>query len=120
MQPFSGCGVYQKYGCGRAADSGRGVELQTPVDLPQNAASISQRFDPTIGPAYNDYRGFDILVPVLAAGDGEPAISPGYRDPRLLRSDGIGNISCFDRSRGYPASPVLPTCPVPCQGLAWP
>lgn len=71
---LSGCNVYQKYGYGYVVGSRRSVELQTPVELPQNAPSISQRFNPNTGPANTDHRGFDILVPtrtpVLAATDG--------------------------------------------------
>ncbi len=69
-----GCSVYQKYGHGSIVKSKRDSTLQTPVVLPANAPSISQRFNPRTGPSNNDHRGFDILVPtrtpVLAAADG--------------------------------------------------
>lgn len=71
---LAGCGIYQKYGYGHVTKSKRDVELRTPVELPPNAPSISQRFNPASGPANTDHRGFDILVPtrtpVLAATDG--------------------------------------------------
>ena len=200
MLLLGGCGVYQKYGYGLVADSRRSVELQTPVELPANAPTISQRYNPTIGPANIDHRGFDILVPartpILAAtegvvsrvslsllygkqvmldhgpgaagfrlqtryfhmterlvregqvvkrgellgfsgmtglgglyphlhfevhrlSDGDPPISLGYQDPQRFWIDGVGKVSCYDRSREYPATPVALTYPVPCQGQAW-
>jgi len=69
-----GCGVYHKHGHGKIVGSKLDSDLQTPVTLPANAPSISQRFNPRTGPSNADHRGFDILVPtgtpVLAAADG--------------------------------------------------
>ncbi|MDH3218234.1 MAG: M23 family metallopeptidase [Gammaproteobacteria bacterium] len=69
------CGVYEKYGHGWLARSRLPQAEATPVILPANAPSISQRFRPQTGPSNGDHRGFDILVPartpVLAAADGQ-------------------------------------------------
>ena len=69
------CGYYEKRGYGWVAKSK--LEQPTPVVLPVEAPSISQRFRPATGPASSNHRGFDILVPsgtpVLAAADGRVA-----------------------------------------------
>ena len=197
---LSGCGVYQKYGYGRVVDSKLDPAEQTPVVLPVNAPSISQRFRPEKEPSKSDHRGFDILVPtgtpVLAPSDGvvsrvalsilygkqvmvdhgigaaglrlqtryfhlterlvregqavrrgkllgysgmtglaggfphlhfevhrlgeaEPAIAVKVLDPQLFWVDGVGKITCYDKARSFPASPIALTYPVPCLGLDW-
>ena len=73
----SACSVYDDYGYGRVANSKMGPDEATPLVLPANAISISQRYWPDPGPALTSqrHRGFDIFAPartpVLAAGDGE-------------------------------------------------
>ena len=71
---LGGCAIYQRYGHGWLANSKLDPSVATPVELPAQAPSISQRFRPLPPPEIGDHRGFDILVPsntpVLAAGDG--------------------------------------------------
>jgi len=43
---MTGCGIYDKYGHGRVVSSKLDEASVTPVDLPPNAPSISQRFLP--------------------------------------------------------------------------
>jgi len=69
---LSACNSIEKRGYGWVARSK--LAEPTPLQLPVNAPSISQRFRPADGPANSNHRGFDILVPsatpILAAGDG--------------------------------------------------
>ena len=71
----SGCGIYEKYGYGRVAQSKLDQASVTPIQLPVVAPSISQRYRPSFASSQAEHRGFDILVPsrtaVLAAADGE-------------------------------------------------
>ena len=71
---MAGCSVYDNYGYGRVADSLRDEEQTTPVELPANAPSISQRYLPQGVSSKGEHKGFDILVPsetpILAAADG--------------------------------------------------
>ena len=72
---LAGCGTYEHFGYGRVANSRLGAEKATPIELPPNAPSISQRFRPEGVSAKTEHKGFDIFVPsgtpVLAAADGE-------------------------------------------------
>jgi len=101
---LTGCGIYQKYGYGHVTQSKRDAEL------PPNAPSNSQRFNPATGPANAAHRGFDFPVPtrppVLAATDGIVS--------RVSLSILYGKISCFDRARACASAPVALTHPVPC------
>ena len=71
---LGGCGLYQSHGYGRVARSPLPGEYVTPVTLPENAPSISQRFRPVDLPRDGGHKGFDIFVPhgtpVLAAAPG--------------------------------------------------
>ena len=71
---LTGCSIYDKYGYGKVADSLRDEEQTTPLELPANAPSISQRFLPQGVSSKGEHKGFDILVrsetPILAAADG--------------------------------------------------
>jgi murein DD-endopeptidase MepM/ murein hydrolase activator NlpD len=71
---MTGCGIYDKYGHGRVVSSKLDEASVTPVDMPSNAPSISQRFLPQGVSSKSEHKGFDILVPsrtpVLAATDG--------------------------------------------------
>lgn len=75
MLATTGCSVYETYGHGKVASSRLDKSSVTPVELPANAPSISQRYRPTFASADAEHKGFDILVPrrtpVLAASDGE-------------------------------------------------
>ena len=194
---IAGCGVYDKYGYGWVADSK--LTRPTPVQLPDNAPSISQRFRPQ-DPPVTEHRGFDILIPartpvlaaaagvvsrvsvslrfgreiaidhdravdgirlqtryfhlaeqVVAEGDGvrrgqligysgasgmagvyphlhfevhrlddtNPGATLRVLDPQLFWVDGPGQITCFDRDRGFRRSPARLTYPAPCLGLEW-
>lgn len=69
------CSIYEKHGYGRVAKSRLDKALITPIVLPADAPSISQRYRPQYATSQYEHRGFDILVPqrtpVLAASDGE-------------------------------------------------
>lgn len=69
---LSACNSIEKPGYGWVARSK--MAEPTPVRLPADAPSISQRFRPFDGPADSNHRGFDILVPtatpVIAAAGG--------------------------------------------------
>lgn len=75
MLATSGCSIYEKYGYGWIAQSRLDQASITPVQLPVNAPSISQRYRPLFAASQGEHRGFDILVPsrtpVLAVADGE-------------------------------------------------
>jgi len=197
---LGGCSIYQKYGHGNVVNSRMERDRQTAVVLPANAPSISQRFNPRIGPSNTDHRGFDILVPartpVLAAAggvvsrvqlsllygkqlmldhgrsvagfrlqtryfhmtervvqagevvrrgqllgysgmtglaggfphlhfevhrlsDADSPVAVGFQDPQLFWVDGVGRVTCYDRTRAYPSTPAVLTYPVPCLGLDW-
>ena len=72
---MTACGIYSHYGYGRIAASKLDAVSMTPLELPENAPSISQRFRPVGVSSQSEHKGFDILVtagtPVLAAADGE-------------------------------------------------
>lgn len=74
MLAATGCGIYEKYGHGKVAPSRLEKASVTPVELPANAPSISQRYRPLFASPDSEHKGFDILVPkrtpVLAAADG--------------------------------------------------
>ena len=40
-------------------------------------------------------------------------------NPHRYWIDGPGIVTCFDKSRDYPALPFRTTYPVPCRGVAW-
>jgi murein DD-endopeptidase MepM/ murein hydrolase activator NlpD len=69
---LSACNSFESRGYGWVARSK--MTQPTPLYLPENAPSISQRFRPADGPADSNHRGFDIFVPtgtpVLAAAAG--------------------------------------------------
>jgi murein DD-endopeptidase MepM/ murein hydrolase activator NlpD len=69
---LAACSSFETRGYGWVARSR--LDAPTPLVLPANAPSISQRFRPAAGAADSNHRGFDILVPsstpVLAAADG--------------------------------------------------
>ena len=71
---LGGCAIYERYGYGRVARSKLGDAVATPVSLPPQAPSISQRFRPDDIPLDAGHKGFDLLVPsgtpVLAAASG--------------------------------------------------
>ena len=71
---LGGCSIYERYGHGRVANSKLDATLATPVLLPPEAPSISQRFRPDKVPTDAGHKGFDLLVPsgtpVIAAADG--------------------------------------------------
>jgi len=71
---MTGCGIYDKYGHGRVVSSKLDEASVTPVELPPNAPSISQRFLPQGVSSKSEHKGIDILVPsrtpVLSATDG--------------------------------------------------
>ena len=71
---LSACAVYQEYGHGIVVRSKLAADAATPVDLPANAPTISQRYLPGNVASSFEHKGFDILVPsrtpVLAAADG--------------------------------------------------
>lgn len=70
---MTGCSIYDKYGHGRVVSSKLDEASVTPVDMPPNAPSISQRFLPQGVSSKSEHKGFDILVPsrtpVLVATD---------------------------------------------------
>jgi murein DD-endopeptidase MepM/ murein hydrolase activator NlpD len=72
---MTGCSIYDNYGYGRVVSSKLDENLATPVELPPNAPTISQRFLPQGVSSKGEHKGFDILVPsgspVLAAAGGE-------------------------------------------------
>lgn len=74
MIATSGCSIYETYGHGMVVSSKLDKSAATPVKLPANAPSISQRYRPTFGSSFGEHKGFDMLVPsrtpVLAASDG--------------------------------------------------
>ncbi len=71
---LGGCALYERYGHGRVAASRLDPGHATPVSLPPEAPSISQRFRPDDVPADAGHKGFDLLVPagtpVIAAAAG--------------------------------------------------
>lgn len=80
---LTACSNFDKPDYGWAVDSK--LAQPTPLFLPANAPSISQRFRPVDGPAESYHRGFDIQVPtstpVVAAADGlvsRVSFSPFY------------------------------------------
>ena len=93
---LGGCAIYDRYGHGRVARSPLDPGLATPVTLPANAPSISQRFRPDEVPFDAGHKGFDLLVPsgtpVLAAADG--------RVSRLLLTPLFGRQVRVDHGRG--------------------
>ena len=196
---LTACAVYDDYGHGMVVASKLPADQATPVDLPANAPTISQRYLPGNVSSSFEHRGFDILVPyrtpVLAAADGivarvslsllyghqvflnhthpqqglrlqtryfhlaeagvvsgeavqrgqrlgysgvsglaglfphlhfevhslddsDPPVAQKYLDPQLFWVDGIGKVSCFDRTAGFEAAAGL-TYPVPCRGMEW-
>ncbi len=83
------CGMYEKHGYGWLARSK--LEAPTPVRMPLNAPSISQRFRPLDKASGALHAGFDLLLPartpVLAAADGvvdEVALSLMYGKQIML------------------------------------
>ena len=86
------CGVYEKHGYGWLAKSK--LDEPTPVRMPPNAPSISQRFRPPDTPSGIQHAGIDLLLPahspVLAADDGVVArvtLSALYGKQILLNHD---------------------------------
>ena len=75
---LSGCGLYQSHGYGKVARSPLPERHITPVFLPPNAPSISQRFRPVNLSPNGGHKGFDIFVPsrtpVLAAAPGTVSV----------------------------------------------
>lgn len=86
------CGIYDKHGYGWLARSK--LDAPTPVRMPLNAPSISQRFRPPDTPSGMQHAGIDLLLPsrspVLAAGDGivaEVALSVLYGKQIMLNHE---------------------------------
>ena len=51
---------------------------------------------------------------------GDPdAIAAGVLNPQFYWLDGPGRITCYDRRRDMPETPVTLTYPVPCRDLPW-
>ncbi len=71
---LGGCAMYERHGHGWVVRSRLDAGLATPVTLPANAPSISQRFRPGDIATDGGHRGFDLLVPsgtpVIAAAGG--------------------------------------------------
>ena len=93
---LGGCSIYADHGYGWVARSRLDPGLATPVLLPPEAPSISQRFRPDDLPFDPGHRGFDLLVPsgtpVIAAADG--------RVSRLLLTPMFGRQLRVDHGRG--------------------
>ena len=74
---IGGCSIYEKYGYGWVAKSKLDSAQVTPLELPEHAPSISQRYRPLFATSHGAHRGFDVLVPsgtpVLAASNGDVA-----------------------------------------------
>jgi len=75
MSMFGGCSIYEKHGYGKVVNSRLDGSIATPVELPPDAPTISQRYRPVQPAEIGEHQGFDILVP--------------YRTPVLAASDGI-------------------------------
>ncbi len=197
---MTACAVYDKYGHGIVVRSKLAADEATPVVLPANAPTISQRYLPGDVASAFEHKGFDILVPhrtpVLAAADAivarvslsllygkqvylnhtepqqglrlqtryfhlserlveegqavergqvigysgatgmagvyphlhfevhslddsDPPIAQGHLDPQLFWAEGVGRVTCFDRSAGPEPIPPGLTYPVPCRDVDW-
>lgn len=91
-----GCAVYDKYGYGIVVKSRMAPGQATPVSLPPEAPTISQRYLPDDPPSIPGHKGFDMLVPyrtpVIAAAEGVVA--------RVSTSLLYGRQILLDHARG--------------------
>ena len=53
----------------------------------------------------------------IQVGDRPDALEP--INPHWLWADGVGVVTCFDKNRTWPETPLKTTYPVPCRGVDW-
>jgi murein DD-endopeptidase MepM/ murein hydrolase activator NlpD len=101
---LSACNSFETRGYGWVARSK--MAQPTPLYLPANAPSISQRFRPADGPADSNHRGFDIFVPtgtpVIAAADGTVSrVSFSVLYGRQVLVDHVFGVAATDLQTRY-------------------
>ena len=100
-----GCNIYSHYDCGPGAALQFDAAVLTPLDLPANAPSTSQRFRPVEVSAKSLHKGSDLLLasstPVFAAAGGAAS-----------------RISCYQQSCERAWTPAGPGYLVHLPGLA--